>query len=51
MKIRDENDASRSAAPCVPAKDAILFDNTSLDLDGTVDAALKLIKEKLDEIL
>ena len=51
MKIRDGNDSSRSTAPCVPAKDAIMFDNTELDLEGTVDAALSIIKEKLNEIL
>lgn len=47
MILRDKNDASRDASPCVPAEDAVLFDNTELDFDETVDAAKKIIEEKL----
>ena len=47
MIQRDKNDAERDAAPCVPAKDAILFDNTELGFDEMVQEALKIIKERL----
>ncbi len=47
MKTRDKNDSTRSTAPLVPAKDAVMLDNTSLDIDGTVDAAMKIILEKI----
>lgn len=49
MKERDKNDAERAVAPAVPAKDAVLLDNSSLDLEGTLQAALRIIREKLRE--
>ena len=47
MRTRDKNDATRVAAPCVPAKDAILFDNSALDTNQTVEKALEIIYGKL----
>ena len=47
MVLRDKNDSSREVAPCVPAKDAVVFDNTGLDIPQTVKKALEMIKEKL----
>ena len=47
MVLRDKNDSSREVAPCVPAKDAVVFDNTGLDIPQTVKKALEIIKEKL----
>lgn len=46
MNARDENDRSRKTAPAVQAKDAVMLDNGDLDLDGTVEAALKIIRSK-----
>ena len=46
IEARDRNDREREIAPCVPADDAIIFDNSELDFDGTVEAALALIGEK-----
>lgn len=43
MKWRDENDSSRDVAPAVPAEDAIMFDNSALDVKGTVKAAIEII--------
>ncbi len=43
---RDENDRSRDIAPAVPADDAVILDDSDLDLDGTLDAAMKIIGEK-----
>ena len=47
MRRRDEADAARTHAPCVPAPDAVLFDNTRLGIDETVEKALEIINEKL----
>lgn len=46
MEERDRNDSTRAVAPCVPAKDAVLLDNSSLDLCGTRDAILSVVKKK-----
>lgn len=47
MRRRDEADSTRAVAPCVPADDAVLFDNGNLDFEGTVKEALRIIGEKL----
>ncbi len=47
MKKRDHNDSTRSAAPLIPAEDAIMFDNTHLDAKQTVLEAKKIILEKI----
>lgn len=47
MKQRDFNDSTRSAAPLKPAEDAVLFDNTELDIAQTIDAAKKIVMEKI----
>ena len=46
MNERDTNDSTRATAPCVPAEDAILLDNTDLDEEGTILKALEIIREK-----
>lgn len=50
MIERDENDRSRAVAPCVPAEDAIIFDNSDYDLEGSIDKVIEIIKEKVGEI-
>ena len=47
MRERDRKDATRDIAPAVAAEDAIPLDNSQLDLDGSVAAALEIIKSKL----
>ena len=49
MKERDTRDATREIAPAVAAPDAIPLDNSALDLDGSVAAALEIIKSKLGD--
>lgn len=49
MKERDQRDATREIAPAVAAPDAIPLDNSQLDLDGSVAAALEIIKGKLNK--
>ena len=47
---RDKNDSEREIAPAVPAADAVLMDNTALDIDGTVDYAMKIIRERMQSV-
>lgn len=47
MKQRDLNDSTRSAAPLVPADDAVMFDNTKLDINETIREAKKIIMERI----
>lgn len=47
MIWRDKNDSSRDIAPCVPAKDAVVLDNSRLGIKETVDAALEIYYGKV----
>ena len=47
MHTRDQNDSTRKIAPAIPADDAVILDNSELDREGTVEAALKIIADKL----
>jgi len=44
---RDKNDSTRKTAPCVPASDAVIFDNSDYDIEGSVDEVVKIIKTKV----
>ena len=46
MIARDKNDSSRAVAPLTPAEDAVHLDNSELTLEGTVEAALSIIRNK-----
>lgn len=46
MKKRDANDRERDISPTVAASDAVLLDNSDLTLEGTVDAAISIVREK-----
>ena len=43
MRERDKNDATRAVAPCIPASDAILLDNSDLTLEETADKIISLL--------
>ncbi len=43
MNWRDANDSSRKIAPAVPAPDAIMFDNSGLSVEETVQKAKAII--------
>lgn len=43
MKWRDSNDSGRKIAPAVPAEDAIMFDNSAMNIDEMVNAAIEII--------
>lgn len=44
MVTRDKNDSTRDIAPCKPAEDAIILDNSDMNLEESVEAILKIIK-------
>jgi cytidylate kinase len=41
---RDERDRNRAVAPLKPASDAYLLDNSNLDIDGGVRAAIDIVE-------
>ena len=41
---RDERDQNRPVAPLKPAKDAYLLDNSHLDIEGGVRAAIDIVE-------
>ena len=45
MVERDKNDSTREIAPCVPADDAILLDNSGMTADETTEAVIKIIEK------
>ena len=45
MNERDENDSTRATAPAVAAKDAILFDNTGMGFEETVEKIISMANE------
>ena len=46
MNARDHADSTRAAAPLKAADDAICFDNSDYDFEGSVDYILKLIEDR-----
>ena len=46
MVERDNQDSTRSIAPCVPADDAVIFDNSNYDFDGSVKKVIEIINQK-----
>ncbi len=44
MAERDKNDSTRATAPCVPAEDAVILDNSDLSAEETVDEVLKIVE-------
>ena len=45
MVERDKNDSTRDIAPCVPAEDAIMLDNSTMTAEETVDAVIKIVNK------
>ena len=45
---RDKNDSTRQTAPCIPAEDAVLFDNSGYDVEGSVDKVIEIINAKVN---
>jgi len=49
VEKRDRIDSSRAFAPLKPAEDSILLDTSKLNIEESVEAALKIIKDKIGE--
>lgn len=47
IKDRDERDTNRAVAPLKPAADALVLDTSELDIEGSLQAALALIRGKV----
>lgn len=48
MKWRDANDSGREIAPAVPAKDAIMFDNSVMDIPEMIKQAITIIDKVIN---
>ena len=51
MVARDAQDAGRDIAPASPAEDAIMYDNSGLTFDESLESLLAFIREKLGDKL
>lgn len=51
MMQRDKNDAERETAPCKPADDAIMLDNSNLNVEQTIQKVVEIINEKINGTL
>jgi cytidylate kinase len=47
LRARDERDINRAVAPLKAAEDAIIIDTTLLDLESSIDFAIKVVKNSL----
>jgi 1-acyl-sn-glycerol-3-phosphate acyltransferase len=45
MQERDKNDSTRDIAPCVPADDAIMLDNSNMNAEQTVSAVIDIVNK------
>lgn len=46
MEARDNNDRNRKAAPAIPAKDAIIVDNSDMSIEENVAFIVKLAEQR-----
>lgn len=46
MNERDKNDSTREIAPATAAPDAILLDNSDMNIEQTVDAIIEIVNKK-----
>ena len=46
---RDRQDMNRAIAPLRQAEDAVLLDTSALTLDESIEAVLRIIREKTEE--
>ncbi|MBQ2377942.1 MAG: (d)CMP kinase [Clostridia bacterium] len=51
MNERDSNDRNRATAPALPAQDAIMFDNSDVDLEGSISYVIDLVRKKCGDKL
>lgn len=48
IRERDARDSGRSTAPLLKAEDAVLLDTTDLGIEAAVEAALSIVRSRLD---
>jgi cytidylate kinase len=48
MRARDERDRTRSVSPLVAAKDAVVIDSTKMSLEEVVQAAERIVRERIE---
>ena len=46
INARDEQDRTRAISPAIPADDAVMLDNSALDIDGTVAAIRDMLVQR-----
>lgn len=46
MIERDKNDKNRNIAPAIPASDAVIFDNSVMSVEESVDEIVRLLNER-----
>ena len=46
INARDEQDRTRAISPAIPAEDAVMLDNSGLDIDGTVSAIRDMLVQR-----
>ena len=46
INARDEQDRTRAISPAIPAEDAVMLDNSGLDIDGTVSAIREMLVQR-----
>ena len=49
IQRRDHQDSTRAIAPLKQAKDAVLVDTSSLDIDAAVEAIRRIVQEKVSQ--
>jgi len=49
IRARDEQDSSRDVAPLRPADDAATLDTSDLDVDGAIEAAVRIVQDRLNQ--
>ena len=47
IRSRDEQDMNRETAPLKPAEDSVVLDTSDLDFEGSVQALLKIVRERM----
>ncbi|RRQ22952.1 (d)CMP kinase [Thiohalobacter thiocyanaticus] len=47
IEARDRRDMERPVAPLKPAEDAVVLDTSGLDIEGSIEAALGIVRQRL----
>lgn len=48
MNERDKNDSTRDIAPTMAAEDSVILDTSEMNLEQSIDAVIRIVKEKTD---